>query len=199
MNAQEDEKEAVPNTIMRSWPPGNGPNSVAVPRGIEVLIKKAAVDREFRERLIEQRGGPAADIGLELDPAENAMLSVIPGEQLAQIIGQTTVPLEQRRVFLGRIAAAMLAVLGAGLAGCQRTRGVQPDHPATEGIRPDRPERSRTNTEPVVLPPQDTVGIRPDRPTTNSSSQPATRGIQPVAPPRDTRTVITLGNQPDRP
>jgi hypothetical protein len=82
MSAQENEKEAVRTTIVGGRPPGNGRSTGAVPRGIEVLVKKAAVDLEFRELLLEQRGGAAAAIGLELDPAEAAMLSAIPREQL---------------------------------------------------------------------------------------------------------------------
>ncbi|MCW5555829.1 MAG: hypothetical protein KIS67_27185 [Verrucomicrobiae bacterium] len=197
MSAPDNEREAVRTTIVGGRPPGSGRSNVTVPRGIEVLVKKAAVDPEFRERLIEQRGGAASDIGLELDPAENAMLSVIPSEQLAQIIGQTTVPLEQRRVFLGRIAAAMLAVLGASLAGCQRTKGIQPDYPATEGIRPDRPAGSQTNPPSAVVPPPDTAGIRPERPSNDPPAQPATPGDRPQQPTNEVR-VITLGIQPDR-
>jgi hypothetical protein len=152
MGTQANEKEAVRTTIVGGRPPGSGRSNVTVPLGIEVLVKKAAVDPEFRGLLFEQRGGAAAAIGLELDPAEDAMLSAIPKEQLAQIIGQTDVPDEQRRVFLGRIAAAMLAALGVSLAGCAQvgTQGVRPDRPmpqaeATKGIRPDRPaERSES-------------------------------------------------------
>jgi hypothetical protein len=171
MSAPENEKKAVQPTSV------GGRDNVAVPRGIEVLVKKAAVDPEFRELLFEQRGGAAAAIELDLDPAENAMLNAIPREQLAQIVGQTTVPLEQRRVFLGRIAAAMLAVLGVGFAGCEpalESAGIRPEPrpPGTDGIRPDRPAPA---------------GVRPDpppstnAPTTNSPPSP-TRGIQPDRP-----------------
>lgn len=181
MGEHDNEQEAVRTTIVGGRPPGSGRSNVTVPRGIEVLVKKAAVDSEFRDRLLDQRGGAAADIGLELDPAENAMLSVIPSEQLAQIIGQTTVPLEQRRVFLGRIAAAMLAVLGAGLSGCEpavQSAGVRPappsptnvPPPAPAGVRPDPPSADSppTNAPFVRTPEQDAAfrsrGIQPDRP-----------------------------------
>jgi hypothetical protein len=112
-------------------PEHTSPFNAAPPRGIEVLVKKASVDAQFRERLLDQRGDVAAEIGLELDPAERAMLSAIPRQQLAQLIQQTSVPVEHRRVFLGRVAAAMLAVLGTGLAGCRpaKTRGISPDRP----------------------------------------------------------------------
>jgi hypothetical protein len=191
MSAQENEKAAVRTTIVGGRPPGSGRNMGTIPRGIEVLVKKAAVDLEFRELLFDQRGGAAAAIELELDPAENAMLNAIPREQLAQIVRQTTVPPEQRRVFLGKIAVAMLAVLGVGIAGCGSksepelsTLGIQPDRPKRKVIHPDRP----TNAPPPVQPPLPApAGVRPDLPSTNSPSTnnpppPPTRGIQPDRP-----------------
>ena len=185
MSAEQNEKEAVRTTIVGGRPPGSGRGNVTVPRGIEVLVKKAAVDPEFRELLFEQRGGAAAAIELELDPAENAMLSAIPQEQLAQIVSQTPVPMEQRRVFLGRIAAAMLAVLGVCVAGCEPTAevaGIEPDRPATQGIRPDRPSSNPTNF-PAPAP----AGVRPDPPSskppsTNEPAPPTSRGIRPDRP-----------------
>lgn len=181
------ENDAVRTTIVGGRPPGSGRSTGSIPRGIEVLVKKAAVDPAFRELLFEQRGAAAAAIELELDPAENAMLSAIPREQLAQIVSQTTVPDEQRRVFLGRLAVAMLAIIGGGLASCERgySAGIQPGPvsagiqpappPQTDGIRPDRP----TNAPPVY-----SHGVRPDRPTPVVTNAP---------------TPLTLGIQPDRP
>lgn len=94
---------------------GGGQRIVTAPRGVEVLVKKAAVDEEFRGMLLAKRGAAAAAIGLELDPAEAAMLSTISEEHLARIIDQTVVPTEHRRVFLGKMAAAMLTAIGVGL------------------------------------------------------------------------------------
>jgi len=166
-------------------PPGSGRSNVAVPRGIEVLVKKAAVDPQFRELLFEQRGSAAAAIELELDPAESAMLNAIPREQLAQIVGQTIVPTEQRRVFLGRIAAAMVAVLGAYVTGCGK---------AVEGTQPDRPESTPTNA-----PPPSPAGIQPDSPPSNTALS-AARGIQPDRP-KSTLTNVPppapAGTKPD--
>jgi hypothetical protein len=116
MNQRESEKEAVRTTVVGGRPPGSGRSNVAVPRGIEVLVKKAAVDAEFRPLLLAQRGAAAASIGLELDPAESAILSTISEEHLARIICQTEVPAQQQHVFLGHVAAAMLVALGVGLA-----------------------------------------------------------------------------------
>ncbi len=110
------------------------------------------MDPEFRQLLLEQRGKVAAAIELQLRPAETAMLQTVPGKQLEQLITQTAVPDEQRRVFLGQVAAAMLALVGVGLAGCDPMA-------ETAGARPDRPEE-----------------------TTNTPSAPASRGTSPDRP-----------------
>ena len=68
-----------------------------IPRGIEVLVKKASVDSEFRELLLGRRGDAAGEIGLELTAAEKAMLANIPAEQFKAIISQTKVKPENRR------------------------------------------------------------------------------------------------------
>jgi len=181
MSAPENEQAAVRTTIVGGRPPGSGRSTGAVPRGIEVLVKKAAVDSEFRELLLEQRGRAAAAIGLELDPAEAAMLSAIPREQLAQIVDQTDVPAEQPKGFLGRVAAAVRAALGLGgdrprspkgdLADERAEivgHGFRLDRPAlyVKGIRPDRPPNAPTNKpEAGSLDPHErTLGIRPDQP-----------------------------------
>jgi hypothetical protein len=187
MSAPESEQEAVRTTIVGGRPPGSGRNNIAVPRGIEVLVKKAVVDPEFRELLFEQRGGAAAAIELELDPAENAMLNAIPREQLAQIVAQTRVPLEQRRVFLGRIAAAMLAVLGVGLAACK---------PKSRGIQSDRPGNTLAKAD-ATTPAFSSLGVRPDIPETSPTNAPPSTN-QP-APPSTNQPPRTKGIQPDRP
>lgn len=111
-------------------------------QGIEVLVKKAAVDPEFKTLLLERRAAAAESIGLELDLAEIALLGSIPVDQLEAIIARTEVPEESRRAFLGMAAAAMLAALGIGATGCGsffKTKGNAPDRQQMpcEGIRPD--------------------------------------------------------------
>ena len=193
MNVQEKEQEAVRTTIVGGRPPGSGRSNVAVPRGIEVLVKKAAVDPEFRELLFEQRAGAATTIELELDPAENAMLSAIPREQLARIVEQTTVPDEQRRVFLGRIAAAMLAVLGVELAGCK---------PKTFGIQSDLPEKRLAKAD-SATPMFTSLGNRPDRLPSESTDNPAPphTNAPPAKPPSTKKPAPprSWGIRPERP
>jgi len=130
------------------------------PRGLEVLLKKAAVDDDFRRLLIERRDAAADAIGLSLTPAELAMLRAMPQAQLEAIIARTEVPEASRRAFLGQAAAAMLAALGAvagevaagtGLDGGTRppvgTFGIQPDEPVRRTT--PRPPRWARGDEPV--------------------------------------------------
>ena len=142
-----------------------------VPRGIELLVKKASVDPEFKALLLADREAAAAAIELELEPSEAAMLRAVPREQLEAIIAHTTVPEEQRRLFLGKVAAAALAALGLSSVACT---GVRPDRvPEPKGIRPDVPddEQGKEGDD------DPTRGIRPDRPA-------RTLGIEPDRPAR---------------
>jgi len=121
------------------------------PRGLEVLLKKASVDAEFRALLLENRSRACAAISLELDPAEAAMLDSMPAAQLDAIIQRTCVRPEDRRVFLGKAASAMLAALGTGLSGCKDKakdqKAASPNEPqarpATRGHAADNPGRTR--------------------------------------------------------
>ncbi|MDY0164939.1 MAG: hypothetical protein RBS80_00260 [Thermoguttaceae bacterium] len=147
-----EEQEAVRMTIVGGRPPGSGQPVGPVPRGAEILIKKAAVDPEFRTLLVERRAAAADEIGLQLDPAEAMMLAAAPAAQLEAIIERTTVPQEHRRAFLGKAAAAMLAAVGISTAGCP---------PATLGVRPDRPQPAP-------------AGIPPDMPPDPADETPST-------------------------
>jgi hypothetical protein len=94
-----------------------------VPKGVEVLVHKAAVDPVFRADLLARRAAAAEDIGLPLEATEAAMLAAVPAAQLETIIARTSVPEEHRRAFLGKAAAAMLAALGAMGAGVAAAGG----------------------------------------------------------------------------
>jgi hypothetical protein len=113
-NENRNERPAVRTTIVGGRPPGSGKNVGSVPRGIEVLTKKAAVDPEFKALLLTKRSAAAADIGLELSEAEAAMLDGVPEVQLEGIIANTKVNPKLRPAFMGRVAAVMQAALGTG-------------------------------------------------------------------------------------
>lgn len=134
------EQETVRTTIVGGRPPGSGQPLGAIPRGLEVLIKKAAVDPQFKERLLAGATAAAAEIGLPLDDAERLMLQAVPPAQLETIIAQTRVPEEHRRAFLGQAASAMLAALGLGAAVQAAERltapGGAPPGPEPPNVRP---------------------------------------------------------------
>ena len=195
------EQEAVRTTIVGGRPPGSGKSVGPIPRGIEVLVKKAAVDPEFKELLLRERAGAAEAIELQLDPSEVVMLNGVPEAQLEAIIARTTIAPKNRPAFLGRAAVTMLAALGVGAGqgcdGCRDwgTMGVRPDdiregeqvespavpetpkppNEVTKGIRPDRPKSEEQPKEPI------TRGIRPDRPARREPSE----GIRPDHPESD--------------
>ncbi len=157
------EHEAVRTTIVGGRPPGSGQSVGDIPRGIEVLIKKAAVDPVFRDLLLARRAEAADGIGLRLEPTEAMMLATVPGGQLESIIAHTSVPQEHRRAFLGQAAAAMLAAVGAiatttapawggGSFGNQPDRG-PPMTGASGGMRMDRPG-GKEPKEPLKPPPK---------------------------------------------
>ena len=209
MSTQDNDRAAVRTTIVGGRPSGSGRGTGTIPHGVEVLLKKAAVDAEFRELLLEERIGAAEAIELELDSAESALLRAIPRAQLESIVAQTVVPVEQRRVFLGRIAAPMLALLGVAVTGCarQESAGIRPQAPSA-GIRPLEPGANQLpapvspTTASTNHPSLVSDGIRPDRPPAPSTNQthaeegPAT---SPATNRPPSKRYLTLGIQPDRP
>lgn len=127
-----------PRTIVGGRPPARPSISSDVPRGIEVLLRKASVDDEFRSRLLDDFGAAAESIGLDLAAGERAVLGSVTPETLSDMIARVEVPAEHRFVFKGRVAAAMLTIVagtafacsppGIAPGGCV----VQPDEPRQE-------------------------------------------------------------------
>jgi len=182
------EQEAVRTTIVGGRPPGSGQQVGAIPRGIEVLIKKASIDPRFKQLLLEQRAGAAESIGLVLDPAEEMMLRAVPDEQLEAVIAQTHVPQDHRRAFLGTAAAVMLTAIGVSVPGCGG--GVRPDNPSDEPV--DEPD------------PSPTKGIRPDVPPKRPTKPKGETGSRPIEPPeeppsRPQEIPTSKGIRPDNP
>jgi hypothetical protein len=157
----------------------------AIPRGIEVLVKKASVDPEFREVLLEKRAEAAKEIELELADSEADMLASIPQAQLEAIIANTKVKPESRRLFLGKAAGIMLAALGVGAAGCREKRG------QSAGIQPDRSNDVNQQGQEQQTPQQ--IGVAGIMPNDSEEANKISRGISPRRP------SATKGIQPDRP
>jgi hypothetical protein len=188
------EQEAVKTTIVGGRPPGSGKPVGPIPRGIEVLIKKAAVDPDFKALLVAKRAEAAKEIGLALDPAEAMMLKAAPADQLEAIIARTTVAPSVRAAFLGRAAAVMLVALGAGaIAGCDWVTDIQ-------GERPDRPPATQpaepAKPTPPAQPPTD--GIRPDRPAAKPAepAPPANEAAPPTVTARPHTNMPWAGVAP---
>ena len=149
-----------------------------LPRGLEVILKKAAIDAGFRERLLQDRARAADLIGLTLEPAEAAMLDAIPRAQLAATVARAEVPPGARAAFLGYAATAMVAALGTVLLSSCSTPA-----PVTEGTRPDDPTSPDDVTAPTMTETAATAdtqpmhGVRPD--------EAKTTGIRPDVPGDD--------------
>jgi hypothetical protein len=167
-----------PLPTLATVPISNNPGAkpVSIPRGLEVLLKKASVDPEFKELLLVSRAEASAFIGLKLELNEILMLQAAPTDQLEAVIAQTQVPQEHRRAFLGRAAAAMLAALGivSTESGCIKGHSVKvpyksPGGKETDPIPPTEDLEGRSITQPGASPkPEENrvapTGIRPDRP-----------------------------------
>jgi hypothetical protein len=179
------EQETVRTTIVGGRPPGSGQPLGPIPRGIEVLVKKAAVDAEFKRLLLEKRAEAAKEIGLVLDPAEAMMLVATPRAQLETIIAQTNVSPSLRAAFLGRAAAVMLVALGAGTLA-NGALIVQPDEPSVT---------STAAPTPTVVPPPPPSGVsrgaRPDKPPMPPVIAPAPTPTAPAVAQADADAMKT--------
>jgi hypothetical protein len=164
--ARPGEPEAVRTTIVGGRPPAGGADVGEIPRGVEVLIKKAAVDPAFKKILFERRAEAAKVIGLKLTATEQAMLAAVPEAQLRAIVANTKVSLGLRPAFLGYAAGAMLAALGVLTAGCDATFGNQPDRPGEPPAGPPGVFDPSENTSNLAEKENEPVarGIRPNRP-----------------------------------
>jgi hypothetical protein len=171
------QSERPKRTIVGGRPRGRGLGRGGIPRGIEVVVKKASLDPAFRALLLERRAAAAREIGLELTPAETAILDSVPEAQLQAMVDHTTVPDSQRRAFLGTLGAAMLSAV---VAGCTPPTATATPVEVT-GIRPAEP--TATPTLPVVE-----KGIRPEDMTRKAESTPTVEA---------TSTPVEIGGAPD--
>ena len=98
---------------------------------IELLLKKAAVDPDFRTLLLERRAEAAKSIGLELSAEECALINSYPREQLATVIINTKVTPRESNALIGTAAAIALLAIGATfvIPALGRSRGIEPDRP----------------------------------------------------------------------
>jgi len=171
-------RDAKPNeSVDQPSPQGADKALGPIPRGIEVLVKKAAVDPDFKQILMERRAKAADEIGLKLEPTEATMLAAVPAKQLETLIANTKVSEVSRAAFLGRAATVMLAALGAvAVQGCS-TRGTQPSLPPKKGQEKEKD----TQKDPPPEAPQ-SAGVRPDTPPERPKEIKAKGGSRPDKP-----------------
>jgi hypothetical protein len=169
-----------------------------VPTGLQRLLCLAAVDVEFRQKLVELRSAVASAAEVPLTASERSILDTVPASHLEAMIGGLPPPPGDRREFLRSAAASAVVLLGGAAlsASCQepKARGPfpvdSPDRerhrmPAPGGANPDVAWRRRgpdagaspARPEPPVPPPPVPAGIRPDLPL------PRPAGIRPDLPP----------------
>lgn len=120
------------HTIVGGRPAGASGNKPGIPRAMELLIKRAAIDADFRHRLLSERASLADQLAIPLDASERAMLSSIPEKQLSAIISGTRVPESQKGLLLGSPATMLLLLAqltfgGSGVpAHAQQTGHIPP-------------------------------------------------------------------------
>ncbi|MFB3893113.1 MAG: hypothetical protein ACE15C_13940 [Phycisphaerae bacterium] len=177
------ELPAVKTTIVGGRPPGSGKGIGEIPRGIEVLVKKASVDPAFKALLLARRSKAADEIGLLLEEAEALMLDVVPAAQLDAIIARTKVDRKVLPAFLGKAAAVMLVALGATTVRAQ----VQ----AQNGVRVAGPPVATAPAGPPVMRPAGiVVGPLQPLPTPVTSTQPTQPASQPASLPAAQRAEV---------
>lgn len=130
-------------------------------QGLEQVLKRATEDATFRTELLAKRSAAVDAIGMTLAQSERDVLDSVSQEMLEATIARTKAQAGDQFDFAQEELVATL--------------GIQPDEPATRGIRPD--------------PPQVTQGVRPDPPM-----PPAPTGIRPDIP-----DVKVTGSRPDMP
>ena len=139
------------------------PTTGGLPRALERVLAKAAVDEDFREALLTDRLGAVTARGLELSESEQAALKSVPAAQLRSLIDGL---------------ARQVALAQDEPPAPPQPQGIRPDRPAPApaGIRPDPPPPTR-GIRPDV-PEYSSHGVRPDRPEPMIQSA----GIRPESP-----------------
>ncbi len=99
------------HTIVGGRPSGNRNLGKDIPRGLEILMMRAAVDPAFLETLVGKRDALAEELQIPLVAAEREMLRIVPDSQLREMASRTPVDEKHRKALSGGSAAAMVALL----------------------------------------------------------------------------------------
>jgi len=130
------EKDAVRTTIVGGRPPGSGKDLGPVPRGIEDVVRKAAMDPSFRNDLLlaerQNRSRVASRAAIKLSAVESLMLQSLDKDQLSKIINAI-------RSDMVPGARPLASTRGRPRPTPEPRDWVPPSDVRTKGIRPDRP------------------------------------------------------------
>lgn len=189
----EDGRTPSPRTtIVGGRPPENDRRGPPVPTGIQRLLRLAAVDADFRNRLVEQRDAVAEAAGIALSASERAMLRAIPAAQLAGMAAQLPEPPSARRDFLRKTAATAVVLLGgAALSDCSGEGCGQAGK--TAEAPPDRPRHKPMETEGGAAPHEPEPQRKRDREMIRFG------GAAPDEPPERPEPEAVDAGQPEKP
>jgi hypothetical protein len=92
---------------------------VPVPVGLEKVLYLAARDPDLCKKLLEDRAGTIAALGVALRPSERAMLEAAPRAALETMIDRIETSNPRRRRFMNLVAAAATSLAaGTAAVGC---------------------------------------------------------------------------------
>lgn len=175
--ATSENPEEQGHTIVGGRPQAQKSTRNNIPRGLELLIKRASIDSEFKSALVQKRSELLKELGITLDETEKNILECVPIDHLTRMIEATEVPPSQRKAISSGSVAAMIALFTqltfAPVAG-----------------RAENPPPAATNSEISDSMPGDglqvmVTGIRPDEEIINNDDYEdhlADRGARPDFP-----------------
>ena len=174
----EEGEEVVRRTIVGGRPAARPNNKLRVPVGIEKVLYRAAVERDFRELLFKDRRQAIEASGFELLESEAHILTSVPSPVLKGMVAKVDVRRHTPGRFMRAVAGCALAATTALVAvdcGSEAEMGVRPEavienpgHMDAGGARPEPgPEEVGTREpvkEAVIENPgyPDAGGARPD-------------------------------------
>lgn len=125
-----------------------------LPRNVELLLKKAAVDPPFRAQLLAQPAATAAAYGLQLSPSESALLAAASAEQLEAAIRALVVPPALHEALRHGTPAAAAAALEAPGPSWETIpcTGIRAGPPTATGSRPEMPFTPEPTPIPELTP-----------------------------------------------
>jgi len=157
----EDGREFAARTIVGGRP--RRPRSVRmnIPAGIEKMLYKAAVDRDFRAALLDDRMGTVRAHGLRLTEVERTMLETIPDARLELIIDRVQPERRGKRRFMRAVASAVVTLAtGTAVVACDESvKGATAGIPPDTAVEPDAGDADDPADDPADVPDGDDVTV----------------------------------------